>query len=137
MALAWGCDKFLFKTYKINNMDDYDGAVDLLPDDTDLRRYIRVNGRLEMNRSRNSCRRLAYSATVAWNGELLPCCFSVNDFHSFGNVFQQPFRDVWRGRTIREFQRVVNNGGRDRIPMCRNCTEGLKRLYLPPKLVCR
>ncbi len=137
MALAWGCDRFLFKTYKVANTDEPDDAVRLLPDDPELWRYKRVNGFLEMKRTRDNCRRLAYSAVIGWNGEVLPCCFSTNDLHSFGNAFQQPFREIWRGKTIREFQHVVNNGSRDKIPMCRNCTEGLKRLYLPQKLVCR
>jgi len=140
MALAWGCDKFLFKTYKVSDIDEPNDTVKLLPDDTELWRYKRVNGCLVMKRTRDNCRRLAYSAVIGWNGEVLPCCFSTNDLHSFGNAFQQPFREIWeiwRGKTIREFQHVVNNGSRDKIPMCRNCTEGLKRLYLPRKLVCR
>ena len=137
MALAWGCERFLFKTYKVPDIDEPDDAVRLLPDDPELWRYKRVNGSLEMKRTRDNCRRLSYSAVVGWNGEVLPCCFSTNDLHSFGNAFQQPFREIWRGKTIREFQHVVNSGSLDRIPMCRNCTEGLKRLYLPQKLVCR
>jgi len=137
MARAWGCDKVLFKTFKVPRIDDFDEALELLPDNAALWRYTRANGRLEMKRTRSSCRRLTYSIVIGWNGEVLPCCFSTNDFHSMGNAFKQPLKDIWRGGTLKQFRHAVNNGNRDRIPMCRNCTEGLSRLYLPRKSVCR
>jgi len=137
LAFKWGCDKVLFKTYKIFNINDMEAALGVLPDDPKLWRYTRLDDHLAMDRRRHSCRRLAYSTVVAWNGEVLPCCFSVNDFHSMGNALKQPLKEIWRGKTLRQFQHTVNHSDRDRIPMCRNCTEGLKRLYLPEKLVCR
>ncbi|NQT34087.1 SPASM domain-containing protein [bacterium] len=136
-ALSWGCDRVLFKTYRISDLGNPDYITSSLPDNPELWRYKRVNGHLEMNRRRSTCRRLSYSAVVTWKGEVLPCCFSTNEFHSFGNVFQQPWKEIWTGKAFKQFLNVLNNGGRDRIPMCRNCTEGLKRLYLPRKLVCR
>jgi len=135
-ALSWGCDEVKFKTYRVSNPEDIEESIRRLPDDDKLWRYKHVNAHLEMNRTRSNCRRLAYSAVVGWNGEVFPCCFSTNEFHTMGNAFKQPWSEIWKGTQLKEFQRVVNHGGRDKIPMCRNCTEGLKNLYLPRKLVC-
>jgi len=137
LALLWGCDEVKFKTYRVSLLEDEKDALLRLPDDPKLWRYKHVNDHLEMNKTRSSCRRLAYSAVVGWNGEVLPCCFSTNDFHSMGNAFKQPWSEIWKGKQLTEFQRVVNHGGRDKIPMCRNCTEGLTNLYLPRKAVCQ
>ncbi len=137
MTKSWGCDEVLFKTFRVPKIDNIKDAIKILPENLDLWRYNRVNGHLEMKQNRTSCRRLTYSTVIAWNGEVLPCCFSTNDLHSMGNAFKQPWKEIWRGSQLKEFQHIVNNGGREKIPMCRNCTEGLKRLYLPGKLVCR
>ena len=137
MALAWGSDRVLFKTYKVPSLDDMDDALSLLPDNPKLWRYAGHNGKLSMKRRRDSCRRLNYSTVIAWNGEVLPCCFSTNDFHSQGNAFEQPLKDIWRSEKYVQFRHVVNNGGRELIPMCRNCTEGLRRIYIPENIICR
>lgn len=135
LTLSLGVDEVKFKTYRVSHPENLEESLTHLPDDPRLWRYKLVNDHLEMNRTRSNCRRLAHSAVVAWNGDVLPCCFSTNDFHSMGNAFKQPWREIWKGKTIREFQHVVNHGGRDKIPMCRNCTEGLRNLYLPRKSV--
>ena len=135
MALSWGVDKVLFKTYRVPDLDNLDEVLKRLPDNPKLWRYRKTNDHLEMNGALTRCHRLAYSAVIAWNGEVLPCCFSTNDFHSMGNSFKQPWKEIWKSQTLREFQRVVNSGGREKIPMCRNCTEGLKRLYLGKGIV--
>lgn len=80
------------------------------------------------------CRRLSYSAVVAWDGEVYPCCFWTHTFASMGNAFNQPWREIWRGEPLCQVQRTVNSD-RDKIPICRNCTEGLKRLYVPVREV--
>ena len=135
-ALAWGCDVVRFKTYRVPDIDDLEHAVSLLPDDPGLWRYQRRDGRLVMKRSRQSCRRLAYSALVAWNGDVYPCCFDVTGEYTMGNLLREPLPDIWRGERFTEFRRRVRNS-RNGIPMCRNCTEGLPRLYIPHKTVLR
>ena len=135
LALNWGSDEVRFKTYKVSDLDNLDDSLAQLPDDQKLWRYNRVNGSLTMKRLFSKCLRLGYSAVIAWNGDILPCCFTTNPFMAVGNILHESWKDIWHGEHIREFQRIVNGGKRDQIPMCRNCTEGLFRLYLPEKLV--
>ena len=135
MVLGWGCDAAKFKTYYINDLSDTKSALTKLPLNRAFWRYNLVQSRLEMKRTRMKCRRLAFSAVIAWNGDVLPCCFDSDANFIFGNVFQQTWRDIWKGEKIREFNRKVNKENRDETAMCRNCTEGLNRLYIPNRLV--
>jgi len=137
IALDWGCDEVRYKTYRIPDVDDLNHAETLLPDNPKLWRYHRLDGRLTMKRTRASCRRLAYSAVVAWNGDVLPCCFDATGAHTMGNILREPWHNIWRGERFTEFRRRVSGSGRDNIPMCRNCTEGLHRLYIPHKIALR
>jgi|GEM_PF-1659886 len=185
LANACGADKVKFKTYRVSSLEDVNSAPNDLPDDRRLWRYDLVDGRLQMRRTRDYCRRLAYSAVIAYNGEVFPCCFWTKKF-GLGNILGLPAADSpqsaavgraslpaenccrmspscsdetaewghsaanravdfgestarkggaqsWRdiaGGPLREFRRIVNSGGRNGIPMCRNCTEGLKQLYV-------
>ena len=129
LALEWGCDEVKLKTFRVPHPEDVAGSLALLPDNRRLWRYELHDGKLVMKRSRSGCRRLTYSAVVAYNGEVYPCCFWVHGFMGMGNCFSQPLVEVWRGDPLRDFQRTVA-ANRDSIPMCRNCTEGLGRLYV-------
>ncbi len=131
MAMSWGANNVKFKTLRIEDLNATEEALQELPQDPGLRRYDLVDGTLKMKRTRNSCRRLAYSFLIAWNGDVYPCCFYLKSFAPMGNVFEQPFQEVWRKGMLVELQEIVK-AGRDRIPMCRNCTEGLPCLYADP-----
>ena len=130
LALEWGADEVLFKTLRVGDLN-YSDSRDELPDDRRLWRYEIADGGLKMKRKRESCLRLGYSFVVAWNGDIYPCCFYLKSFAPFGNIFESGFSDVWRKGALSEFRKVVAED-RDRIPMCRNCTEGLTRLYVDP-----
>jgi len=135
LALKLGCDSVKFKTYRVPNPMDLDTSVAQLPNNPKLWRYKQVNDHLEMKRYHQRCWRLSYSVLVAWNGNVLPCCFHSNENIVFGNAFEEPWKDIWRGGLKKAFYYSIKRIGRDIYTMCRNCTEGLPRLYLPKKLV--
>lgn len=135
IARHWGCDEVKFKTMRVESLHDLQDAASRLPVDRKFWRYNQVNGHLEMKRTRKSCRRLAHSAVVAWNGDVLPCCFDARGQYLFGNAFNDSFVDIWRGEPFRRFRYRVNHQDRDQISICRNCTEGLEKLYMPRKQV--
>lgn len=135
MAVKWGCDDVKFKTFRVPDIANSEASIALLPDNPRLRRYKQLNSQLTMRRFHSRCWRLAYSAVIAWNGDVLPCCFDAHARFTAGNAFREPLKNIWRGELLSEFQHRVNHGGRDAISMCRNCTEGLPRLYLPERTV--
>ncbi|MBT3231328.1 MAG: radical SAM protein [Calditrichaeota bacterium] len=137
MAISWGCDAVKFKTYYIDDLTNTENALKKLPNDRRLWRYIINDNCLEMKRTRLKCRRLAFSAVIAWNGDVLPCCFDSDARYVLGNAFREPWREIWKGEKIKDFNRKVNKNNRNDTAMCRNCTEGLSRLYIPNRQVTR
>ena len=135
LAVSWGCDAVKFKTYYIDDLYNTENALENLPENRAFWRYNLSDGGLKMKLTRIKCRRLAFSAVVAWNGDVLPCCFDSEAKFVFGNAFREPWKEIWKGEKIREFTSNVNKGKRDMIVMCGNCTEGLNRLYIPNRQV--
>jgi len=116
-------DKVLIKTAQIYNNTNID---DFLPDDPALSRYKKAGGKLELNVSvPNHCKRVWTNAVFTWDGRLAACCFDKDAEHSFGIWNGVPFFDLWRSERGMLFRRRILKN-RHEIPMCRNCTEGIK-----------
>ena len=135
MVMSWGVDAVRFKTYRVPDINNVETATTLLPDDPKLWRYKKMNGHLVPKKRYNICLRIAWSALIAYNGDVLPCCFDAEAKFVFGNIFKQPFNEIWTGKRFEQFRRVVMKRGDQKPAMCQNCTEGLRRLYLSEKLI--
>lgn len=137
MVSKWGVDEVKFKTLRVSDLTNVKAAQTLLPDDDKLWRYRKEGENIVPNRRYSRCLRVMWSAVVAYNGDVLPCCFDSEGKHTLGNIFEQEWRSIWKGQKFSEFRKVVMSNSDDRPTMCGNCTEGLKRLYLPGRLVLR
>jgi len=64
--------------------------------------------------------------TVAWNGDVLPCCYDYNGRYVLGNMEKQPLADIWNGERIQSLRRefIENKVEND---LCKNCDN----LYMP------
>lgn len=129
-----GVDEVKFKTYRIPDVTDLTGAVQSLPDNSHLWRYELGDSRLQLKGSLKGCQRVGYSLVVAYNGEVMPCCFWVHPF-GLGNIIEEGWKALWNGPLRRFAQKVNTPGAREKIPMCSNCTEGVKALYIPSRIV--
>lgn len=62
-------------------------------------------------------------AYINWNGDLAPCCGLYDPGYAFGNVFEQPFREVWNGPAIQAARDVlIDNKITGHI--CSRCRQG-------------
>ena len=61
-----------------------------------------------------SCTLISSYAFVDPRGRLYPCLTL-----DMGNVFEQPFEDVWNGRKFRAFRRLLRR--EQRLPLCERC----------------
>lgn len=75
------------------------------------------------------CRRLWYSTVINWEGDVSPCCFDKDSQFIMGNVFEENLTEIWYGKPYRNFRDTILTKG-PVFPMCRDCTEGLRRLYI-------
>jgi radical SAM protein with 4Fe4S-binding SPASM domain len=130
LAADLGADTVVFKTIQAASLD---GGDELLPSDLKYTRYRRTrDGALVPDKRlmfRNRCMRIYYSAQVDWQGNIVPCCFDKDSQHIFGNLFHQPFMDIWNGPDFRAFRASIRKHGRV-YSICSDCTEGLKRLHV-------
>lgn len=130
LAREWEVDRIAFKTAQLEAFEQEEGEK-WLPQDPGLRRYDLSHGRWVLRRKeRPFCTRIFASAVVQWDGTVVPCCFDKDGAFVVGNLLEQPFDDVWRGKPFQQFRQRILTG--QRPPMCSNCTEGLRGLYSSP-----
>ncbi|MDO8803071.1 MAG: radical SAM/SPASM domain-containing protein [Elusimicrobiota bacterium] len=64
--------------------------------------------------------------TVAWDGDVLPCCFDYDKKYVLGNVKEQSLAEIWNGERMQSLRKeFLSNNVSNRL--CRSCAE----LYPP------
>jgi radical SAM protein with 4Fe4S-binding SPASM domain len=87
------------------------------------------------NWSKVSCFKPWYSPFIYWDGTLVPCCYCVDNEVVLGDLTKEKFKDVWNGKKMKKFRKMVVN---NRIGICSRCEADetgiknqLKRIPLP------
>ncbi|MEA2720580.1 MAG: hypothetical protein QOJ39_2444 [Candidatus Eremiobacteraeota bacterium] len=68
------------------------------------------------------CRYLWESVVIAWDGRVVPCCFDYNATMVMGDLNTQTLADIWNSERYVRF-RELELAGKNRSPLCRNCSE--------------
>ena len=130
LAYRIGAHRIVFKTMQAASMEN---GSSYLPDDMKHTRYrIKADGNLEPDKLwflKNRCLRFYYSFQIDWQGNVLPCCFDKDSTYVMGNVFKDSVANIWNSENYRSFRDKINRQGRV-LPMCKDCTEGLKRFKI-------
>jgi len=64
--------------------------------------------------------------TIAWNGDVLPCCYDYNGRYVLGNMGEQPLADIWNGDKLQSLRKeFIENKVENEL--CKNCDN----LYMP------
>jgi MoaA/NifB/PqqE/SkfB family radical SAM enzyme len=118
-----GIDKVSIKAAQVY---DFETGHDLIPKDQQYSRYERLADGTWRRKGKlyNHCWKLWQGAEMTWDGRVLPCCFDKDAQYLMGIFPHHSFRQIWRNDAYRNFRQHILYG-RDRIEMCRNCTEGL------------
>lgn len=124
LAKEYGVDKVAFKTAQIY---DYKNGSDLIPTIDKYSRYKKESdGSYSIkNELEDKCWKMWNSCVITWDGQVIPCCFDKDASHSFGNVSNESFKDIWFSRQYQNFRNALLTS-RSKIEICKNCTEGLK-----------
>jgi radical SAM protein with 4Fe4S-binding SPASM domain len=118
-----GADKLVFKTMQISS---YKNAVKFLPSNKKYRRYTLEDNSFKIkNKISNHCFALWRTSVITWDGKVVPCCFDKDALNEIGIVNGRAFEDVWKSETYSDFRKKILSN-RKSVPMCTNCTEGLK-----------
>jgi radical SAM protein with 4Fe4S-binding SPASM domain len=81
------------------------------------------SGEYELKKKlRNRCLRMWTSCVITWDGNIAPCCFDKDAKHSYGNLFEQEFDQIWKAESAQKFRKRLWRS-RKQIEMCLNCHE--------------
>lgn len=113
-----------FKTAQIY---DYEDGSDLIPTIEKYSRYKQLSsGKWAIkNKLVNHCWKMWHSCVITWDGKVVPCCFDKDAHYQLGEMKDQSFKTVWKGRAYQQFRQSLIKS-RSEIEMCRNCSEGTK-----------
>ncbi len=68
-----------------------------------------------------SCNVPWQTVTIAWDGDVVPCCFDYDKKYVLGNVGRDSLAAIWNGEPMRKLRReFLSNDVRN--PLCRNCS---------------
>jgi radical SAM protein with 4Fe4S-binding SPASM domain len=127
MSRELGVDRLSLKTAQVYSDED---ARTYLPTDESLSRYTYDAPKLATkSKIKNTCRHLWYSTVVNWDGAVSPCCFDKDVHYGLGHAAkEQSFDEVWSGEKYTDFRNAILKD-RASVPICNNCSEGLKGLF--------
>ncbi len=121
-----GVDKVIFKSPQIY---DFENAEEILPRNTRFRRYKKMNGEYKLKGSYSGyCKKLWIGSVITQQSTVIPCCFDKDAHFPIGNLSSHKFKEIWENPNYQRFRKnVISN--RSGIPMCRNCSEGLRTFF--------
>lgn len=94
---------------------------EFLPIGDDYSRYQKRGRGLEIKKIiRNKCIRLWLTSVVNWNGDVTPCCYDPEGLFTFGNIFREPFKEIWLNDKYIKFRETILKN-KNNIKMCANC----------------
>jgi radical SAM protein with 4Fe4S-binding SPASM domain len=127
MAHDFGVDRLSLKTAQVYTEEE---AETFLPTDESMSRYdysksgVSVKGKIK-----NTCRHLWYSTVVNWDGAVSPCCFDKDVHYGLGDTNNgHTIDEVWEGEKYTDFRNAILKD-RASVPICNNCSEGLKGMF--------
>jgi len=115
-------DKLSLKTAQIYESSQ----IEMLPKNEKYSRY-KIDGNTFRLKSTlpNYCRRIIFGSVITWDGKLVPCCFDKDADFVMGDIKEQNLNQIRNSESYIKFIKSVFSQ-RDKIEMCRNCTEGLE-----------
>jgi radical SAM protein with 4Fe4S-binding SPASM domain len=114
-----GIDEFAAKEFKVWNGDAAD--VNALSD------HPVDNAELKKTHAKVTCNVPWEKMSLAWDGDVLPCCYDYDKKYVLGNVKKKKMAEMWNGPEMQALRReFLANDVKN--PLCRNCPE----LYLAP-----
>ncbi len=127
LARDLGVDRLSLKTVQVYTDEE---AETYLPSNEDHSRYLYdLPSLTTKGKITNSCRHLWYSTVVNWDGAVSPCCFDKDVHYGLGNTLNgQTFDQVWSGESYTRFRNAILKD-RASVPICNNCSEGIKGLF--------
>lgn len=120
LARSLNANRLVFKSAQLYN---FENGNDLMTSFAKYSRYrMMKDGKYVIkNKLPNKCMRMWSGAVITTSAELLPCCFDKDASHSFGNIAENSFAEVWHNEKATDFRTSILTN-RKQHEICRNCT---------------
>ncbi len=69
----------------------------------------------------NECTWIWNSATITWEGDVVPCCRDPLAKHNLGNVFEKPLKEIWNSDKAIGFRKRILNE-QSKVDICELCS---------------
>lgn len=128
LARKLEADKIVFKTAQIYEFTE---GSPFIPKNKKYSRYTAENEKKYKIRSKlqNKCYRMWSNPVVTVDGDVVPCCYDKQAEHSMGNLYRNDFKAIWKGSDFNNFRKQLFLD-RSRFEICKNCTEGLRDVFI-------
>lgn len=106
---------------------DFKNGNPLMPENEKYSRYKRqLDGTYKLKyKTGNHCWRMWSSSVFTWDGKVVPCCFDKDAKHILGSLEKEDFTAIWKSKKYTSFRKAILTE-RNKIDICRNCSEGAK-----------
>ncbi len=122
-AKELGVNKVALKTMQVTS---YESAQHFLPNNSKYSRYKVENNSFRIKKKMgNRCFALWRTSIITWDGIVVPCCFDKDAKYKLGNIKVNTFKEIWFSEQYNIFRSAILKN-RKMVPICMNCTEGLK-----------
>ncbi len=130
-----GVDSIIFKTVWVDLLSPNAGQLidRFSPHDAAKSRFsLDKNGNYRIRGAMApGCSSIQRIMVINWDGNVIPCCYDIDEKNLLGNVFDDGAISIWRGKKFDEFRRTVFTD-KSKIPRCRVCPEGRVDIAIDP-----
>ena len=123
LAAELGAERIRLKTFNLQMSGPAvsEAGLEFLPTHRMFTRYRDSHGRVLKNQlEKQRCKWPWDSVVINSDGGVVPCCNDFKGRHTMGNVFKQPFDEIWFGTRYNRFRRTMIEQWRN-IPLCAGC----------------
>ena len=121
-----GINKIELKSAQVSNQKNY---ASLIPKNKKFSRYIVNNDTIKIKSSlKNRCFRIWETLVITSDGNVVPCCFDKSGDFVIGSMKNNNLYTIWKTLAFNGFRKKILDE-RKKIPICCNCSEGLRIRY--------
>lgn len=77
----------------------------------------------EEKKRQMTCRQLWTTSVINWDGSVLPCCAVYSERYAFGNIFMQPFMNIWNNQSYQLARKEIRGKIEKSPTICHICKE--------------
>ncbi|MBS3075832.1 SPASM domain-containing protein [Candidatus Pacearchaeota archaeon] len=130
LAGELGIDQLVFKTVGVMDYFSKEDIKKYLPDKEEHSRYAFKGNELVLKRKiKNWCDFLWEEMIINWDGEVVPCCFDMNNLHVLGNAFKQGVKKIWNNKEYIDFRKKILQNKKE-IILCKGCPGTNKETFI-------